>query len=50
MFWVNIELSPRYNLKVIQSTGGLQKLLAFAAESTVSEVQQRAVSNVCITL
>ena len=32
--------------KVIQSSGSLQKLLAFAAESTIPEVQQSAVSTV----
>lgn len=35
--------------KVIQSSGSLQKLLAFAAESIVPEVQQSAVSTaICL--
>jgi hypothetical protein len=41
----NVEcISHRYNFQVIQSTGSLQKFLAFAAKSTVPDVQQHAVS------
>ena len=31
------------SFQLIQTSGGLQKLLAFAAESTIPEVQQHAV-------
>lgn len=32
--------------QLIQTSGGLQKLLAFAAESNIAEVQQHAVRSV----
>ena len=40
-----IEFSRTCNFQIIQSTGSLERFLAFAAESTVPDVQQYAVSS-----